>query len=222
MKSRTAASRKSCLFTGEQNDVTVNQSPYFLRARYYDPLIGRFLTRDPWPASVLTPQSQNRYAYVYNDPVRFADQYGYFGWDDITGAPGNIIHKGGEIAGGVVDTCSSAVGAAANWTVDQAARAGAWLSSCNGKKIVGGAIVLGGGAVALGLGGYVVLAGAGVASEATTALGLVEGLHTMTAGGAIATGGLALGAVSLGAFTNAGCGKTSQAFGQTEPGPRKE
>ena len=53
-------------FTGEQNDTTVNQSPYYLRARYYDPLIGRFFTRDTFAGNLASPQSQNRYIYVSN------------------------------------------------------------------------------------------------------------------------------------------------------------
>ncbi len=63
-------------FTGEQNDVTVNQSPYYLRARYYDPVIGRFLTRDPFKGLVLSPDSLNAYAYADNDPAVVVDPWG--------------------------------------------------------------------------------------------------------------------------------------------------
>ncbi len=47
-RTHTGTSANVWKFTGEQNDVTVNQSPYYLRARYYDPVIGRFFTRDPF------------------------------------------------------------------------------------------------------------------------------------------------------------------------------
>ncbi len=45
---------------------------YYYRARYYDPLVGRFLSEDPegFGASV------NSYAYVDNDPVDWMDPTG--------------------------------------------------------------------------------------------------------------------------------------------------
>jgi len=53
-------------FTGEQNDPNGLE---YLRARYYDPAIGRFLGRDPIG-------SLNRYAYVLNNPLRWVDPWG--------------------------------------------------------------------------------------------------------------------------------------------------
>jgi RHS repeat-associated protein len=55
------------LFTGEQRDA--DSEMYYLRARYYDPSIGRFLGRDPLPGG-------NLYAYVGNNPVNFTDPSG--------------------------------------------------------------------------------------------------------------------------------------------------
>jgi RHS repeat-associated protein len=65
------------LFTGEQYDarardvrlIDADTGLYYLRARYYDPDIGRFLTQDPVPAV-------NLYAYVGNNPVNFVDPSG--------------------------------------------------------------------------------------------------------------------------------------------------
>lgn len=45
---------------------------YFLRARYYDPLIGRFLSEDPIEFS----GGLNFYAYTKNNPINFSDPYG--------------------------------------------------------------------------------------------------------------------------------------------------
>jgi RHS repeat-associated protein len=47
---------------------------FFLRARYYDPTIGRFLSEDP----VGFPAGSNFYRYVGNGPIDFADPLGQF------------------------------------------------------------------------------------------------------------------------------------------------
>jgi hypothetical protein len=44
-----------------------------LRARYYDPSLGRFINVDPWTGRFRNPASLNRYAYVLDNPLRFTD-----------------------------------------------------------------------------------------------------------------------------------------------------
>ncbi|MBU7040352.1 MAG: RHS repeat-associated core domain-containing protein, partial [Theionarchaea archaeon] len=46
---------------------------YYYGARYYDPVIGRFLTRDPLTGEKESPQSLNRYAYCLNNPLTYID-----------------------------------------------------------------------------------------------------------------------------------------------------
>ena len=75
-KSHTGSSANAWLFTGELQDSPVGRSPYYLRARYYDPAIGRFLTRDPLLGSATMPQSLNRYPYVLNNPGLLVDPTG--------------------------------------------------------------------------------------------------------------------------------------------------
>lgn len=48
----------------------------FLRARYYQPGTGRFVTQDLWPGHAYAPQTINRWVYVRNDPVRWVDPSG--------------------------------------------------------------------------------------------------------------------------------------------------
>jgi RHS repeat-associated protein len=65
--------------TGQQFDNKardVQGGLYYLRNRVYDPSIGRFLTRDPLSGSVANPQTQNRYAYVLNNPTNRVDPTG--------------------------------------------------------------------------------------------------------------------------------------------------
>jgi RHS repeat-associated protein len=63
-------------FTGEQQDTDVVRDPYYLRARYYDPEIGRFWSKDPWRGSTVLPQTLNGYGYTANNPVNAADPRG--------------------------------------------------------------------------------------------------------------------------------------------------
>ena len=60
-------------FTGEWTDQTelIN-----LRSRYYDPSIGRFITKDRWSGSFTRPLSLNRWNYVANNPVNVTDPSG--------------------------------------------------------------------------------------------------------------------------------------------------
>ena len=49
---------------------------YYVRARYYDPQLGRFLSVDARWADWSDPLSLNRYAYVRNSPTRYIDPSG--------------------------------------------------------------------------------------------------------------------------------------------------
>lgn len=50
---------------------------YHIRARYYDPEIGRFITQDPLTGNQRDPQTLNRYVYALNNPIRFVDISGF-------------------------------------------------------------------------------------------------------------------------------------------------
>ena len=57
-------------YTGQQYDEISEQ--YYLRARYYNPVVGRFLQEDVYEGDGL-----NLYAYCGNNPVRYYDPSGY-------------------------------------------------------------------------------------------------------------------------------------------------
>ncbi|MFP4345125.1 MAG: RHS repeat-associated core domain-containing protein, partial [Anaerolineales bacterium] len=46
-------------------------------ARYYDPALGRFISADTIVPDPANPQSLNRYAYVYNNPLKYTDPSGH-------------------------------------------------------------------------------------------------------------------------------------------------
>jgi RHS repeat-associated protein len=64
---------KSHLYTGKEKD---SSELYYFGSRYYDPEMGRFITRDNRFGSKYTPQSFNRYIYCLNNPLKYVDQDG--------------------------------------------------------------------------------------------------------------------------------------------------
>ncbi|WP_328204553.1 RHS repeat-associated core domain-containing protein [Brevibacillus nitrificans] len=54
---------------------------YYLRARYYDPSLGRFISEDTYKGQVDNPLTLNRYTYVHNNPLRFVDPTGHITWE---------------------------------------------------------------------------------------------------------------------------------------------
>src|SRR5262249_4947886 len=61
-------------FTGEFTEST---GMIYLRARHYDPALGRFLTRDTWDGNINKPLSLNRWNYTSANPVNLKDPSGH-------------------------------------------------------------------------------------------------------------------------------------------------
>jgi RHS repeat-associated protein len=61
-------------YTGHVEDAATGLT--YMQARYYDPVIGRFLANDPVGFSPNRPDMFNRYAYAANDPVNMVDPDG--------------------------------------------------------------------------------------------------------------------------------------------------
>ena len=62
-------------FTGQEFDDSTQL--YYYNARYYDPMIGRFLSADSVDGDPANPQGLNRYAYAANNPLKFVDPSGH-------------------------------------------------------------------------------------------------------------------------------------------------
>jgi RHS repeat-associated protein len=107
IRSETGGQANDYRFTGQQLDV--DSGLYYLRARYYDPSIGRFMTRDPFRGWLASPQSQNPHAYVMNNPANLVDPLGLRGLTDPAGCAKAVVTKGGDVVGGVGDVIGDAV-----------------------------------------------------------------------------------------------------------------
>lgn len=60
-------------FTGETTDAN---GLIYLRARYYSPLEGRFLSRDTWEGEFTQPITQNKWIYANSNPTYYVDPTG--------------------------------------------------------------------------------------------------------------------------------------------------
>jgi len=68
------AARDGVGYTGHAEDAATGLS--YMQQRYYDPAIGRFLSRDPVTANANTGANFNAYWYANNNPYRFKDPDG--------------------------------------------------------------------------------------------------------------------------------------------------
>jgi RHS repeat-associated protein len=80
---------------------------YHMRARYYDPLSARFLSREPiWPV-LGQPRGLDPYQYAYGEPMRFIDRTGL----DVEEAGGSTLSPVGAVPRPQVGSTLSPVGA---------------------------------------------------------------------------------------------------------------
>jgi len=78
---RDRARWKGALWIGPELDL------YYMRARWYEPQSGRFLSEDP----IGLKGGINRYAFALNDPVNFTDPSGEQGWPVIAARVRNLF-----------------------------------------------------------------------------------------------------------------------------------
>jgi RHS repeat-associated protein len=81
-------------YTGRELDLT---GLYFLRARYYNPILQRFLSPDPIGFAGGSP---DLYAYAFNSPTNFSDPLGLSAAGTALGAIGGLYGCGGGCPGG--------------------------------------------------------------------------------------------------------------------------
>jgi RHS repeat-associated protein len=78
---RTGTTQNDFLFTGQQRDA--NAGFYYLRARYYAPTNGRFVSSDVFAGDPLTPPSLHRYLYADSSPTNKIDPTGAYSMQEV-------------------------------------------------------------------------------------------------------------------------------------------
>ncbi len=82
-------------FVGQHGVMNEPNGLYYMRARYYDPRVGRFISEDPLG---FDGGDVNLYAYVGNNPMMLVDPWGLCrspvkrAWDDATYSIGQATH----------------------------------------------------------------------------------------------------------------------------------
>lgn len=84
-------------YTGHPHDDVLGLT--YMQARYYDPVVGRFISVDPLAFRQADPQTFNRYAYAKNSPYRYFDPNGLdavvVSWNGTAALGGGISVGGG-------------------------------------------------------------------------------------------------------------------------------
>lgn len=188
-------------------------SLYYYEARYYDPVLARFVSADTLIPAFRDSQSLNRYAYVRNNPLLYTDPSGHiFGIDDliimavVIGAITSGIQSdwdpGATMLGGVIGGVSAGVGFGAGSAVSAALSGG--IVGGIGGGIVGGAVAGGTAGALARAAGYHVNIGLAIASGAA-------------AGGIVGGAGAQWGQLGVLAASPA-AGASAAAIGGSDPG----
>ncbi len=153
------------LYNGAYGVHTDNNGLYYMRARYYNVSISRFINQDILTGNPTVSQSLNRYAYCQGNPVKQNDPFGLCPQEQGGMTDRDWIHLGLSILG-----CIPVVGIAAN--IANAVLYFQEGDALNGLLSVAGALI--------GVGGV------------TAAIGAAKGICALTTvGQAIKTAGVA-------------------------------
>ena len=100
----------------------------YLRARYYEPETGRFLTRDSYLGDIMEPLTLNRYAYGVNNPIMNIDPSGH--WPKWVSKLGNKISSAASsLWEGTKKFASKAISAVKNTVSSVKKNVSNWIAS---------------------------------------------------------------------------------------------
>ena len=123
------------LYNGKYGVATDSTGLYYMRARYYNVSIKRFLNQDIVTGTITNSQSLNRYAYVQGNPVKLTDPFGLSPSLNISGMGHAALNLLGIIPG--LDICD-AINAA--WYLAEGDYANAAISAVAVLPMIGSTI----------------------------------------------------------------------------------
>ena len=141
-------------FTDQEYDAEYELYNY--KARLYDPTMCRFITADTIIPDYNNPQSLNRYAYCYNNPLKYTDPSGHFA---------NLLLGAG---------LGGAIGAGSAWLQGKSGTeiaAAAFGGAVTGALIASGVGAFAAGATSAGLSGTVTAGGVGLITGSSAVVG---------------------------------------------------
>ena len=108
-----AGANNQLWFAGKPQDAHTGLS--YMGARYYDPVLGRFMGVDPVGFDPENVHSFNRYAYANNNPYKFVDPDGHTAFDVIflaydLGKLGAALYSGAGVGAALTDVAMSSIG----------------------------------------------------------------------------------------------------------------
>lgn len=71
------------LYNGRLGVATDDNGLYYMRQRYYNPEVKRFINQDILTGSISNSQSLNRYSYVQGNPISYTDPFGLSPFSEI-------------------------------------------------------------------------------------------------------------------------------------------
>lgn len=93
---------------------------YFYNARYYDPVLGRFIQADTIVPDPTDPQEFNRYSYVHNNPLKYTDPTGHSLFKKARKGLKKVVKKTADNVRGGVERTADAVREGADQVADAA------------------------------------------------------------------------------------------------------
>lgn len=90
---RTSTTTIPFLYCGQYGVMTDHNGLYYMRARYYNPEIKRFIIQDVLLSNITMTQTVNRYMYVNAKPINYCDPLGL--WTFAIGLTGSLGAGGG-------------------------------------------------------------------------------------------------------------------------------
>ena len=91
----TGTTPNNYLYRGEQYDSDLGL--YYLRARYYNPQTGRFLSRDPENGNPTDPATLHKYLYAGGDPTNRVDPSGRDDEDEYFVVNLDLVEGGSKV-----------------------------------------------------------------------------------------------------------------------------